>query len=52
MKCRGKEINEETFRVHLVKTGAHYVKAQLKYKEANLGRQIELAKDFQAILIP
>ena len=34
-KVKGKFIDEETFRVHLISTGAHYVKAQLRYTEAD-----------------
>jgi transposase len=45
MKFRGEFIDEETFRVHLITTGAHYVKAQFRYKEGNLKRQIEFAQN-------
>jgi transposase len=44
-KYRGKFIDEETFRVHLISTGAHYVKAQLRYKEGDLMKQIEFAQN-------
>lgn len=44
-KYRGKFIGEETFRVHLLSTGAHYVKAQLRYKEGDLKRQMEFAQN-------
>lgn len=50
IKFRGKSIAEETFRVHLLKTGAHYVKAQLRYKEADLNKQVEFARGFQSLL--
>lgn len=46
LKAHGKFIAEETFRVHLRKTGAKYVKAQLRYKEADERRQIEFARNF------
>ncbi len=49
-KYRGKFIDEETFRVHLICTGAHYVKAQLRYKEGDLKRQIEFAQNLVFIL--
>ena len=49
-KYRGKFIDEETFRVHLIWTGAHYVKAQLRYKEGDLKRQIEFAQNFVFLL--
>ncbi len=47
---KGKFIAEETLRVHLVNTGAHYVKAQLVYKEGDLKRQIEFAHNFAFLL--
>ncbi len=49
-KCRGKIIDEETFRIHLVATGAHYIKAQLRYKEGDLKRQIEFAQNLLFLL--
>ena len=45
VEYKGKLIDEETFRVHLLSTGAHYVKAQLRYKEGDLKRQIEFAQN-------
>ncbi len=50
MTYLGKSIDEETFRVHLIGTGAHYVKAQLRYKEGNLKRQIEFAQNLVFLL--
>ncbi len=47
---RGKFIGEETFRVHLIGTGAHYVKAQLRYKEGDLKKQIEFAQNLVFLL--
>jgi len=49
-KYRGKFIDEETFGVHLISTGAHYVKAQLRYKEGDLKRQIEFAQNLVFLL--
>jgi len=49
-KYRSKFIDEETFRVHLLSTGAHYVKAQLRYKEADLKKQIEFAQNLMFLL--
>ncbi len=49
-KYKGKFIDEETFRVHLLRTGAHYVKAQLRYKEGDLKRQIEFAQNLVFLL--
>ncbi len=49
-KCRGKFIDAETFRVHLVNTGAHYVKAQLRYKEGDQKKQIEFAQNLLFLL--
>ncbi len=50
MKYHGKFIDEETFRIHLINTGAHYVKAQLRYKEGDQGRQIEFARSLLYLL--
>lgn len=50
MKNRGKFIDEETFRMHLVATGAHYVKSQLRYKEGDLKRQMEFAQNLVFLL--
>lgn len=50
LKKYDKLIDEETFRVHLIKTGARYVKAQLRYKEADLNKQVEFARGFQTLL--
>ncbi len=50
MKYKDKFIDEETFRVHLIDTGAHYVKAQLRYKEGDQKRQIEFAQNFLFLL--
>lgn len=50
MKCRNKFIDEETFRVHLINTGAHYVKAQLRYKEGDQKKQIEFAQNLRFLL--
>ncbi len=50
MKFNNKFIDEETFRVHLLRTGAHYVKAQLRYKEADLDKQVDFARSFQSLL--
>lgn len=50
VRYRGKFIDEETFRVHLLGTGAHYVKAQLRYKEGDLKRQIEFAQNLMFLL--
>lgn len=49
-KYRGKFIDEETFRVHLIETGAHYIKAQLRYKEGDLKKQIEFAQNLVFLL--
>jgi len=49
-KYRGKFIDEETFRMHLINTGAHYVKAQLRYKEGDQKRQIEFAQNLLFLL--
>lgn len=49
-KFMGKFIDEETFRAHLVSTGAHYVKAQLRYKEGDMKRQIEFAQNLMFLL--
>jgi transposase len=46
LKIYGRLIDEETFRVHLRRTGARYVKAQLRYKEADERKQIEFARNF------
>ena len=46
LKIYNKFINEETIRTHLKKMGAHYVKSQLKYNEADKNKQIEFAKNF------
>lgn len=49
-KYRGKLIDEETFRIHLINTGAHYVKAQLRYKEGDQKRQIDFAHNLLFLL--
>ncbi len=49
-KYRGKIIDEETFRAHLIATGAHYIKAQLRYKEGDMKRQIEFAQNLLFLL--
>ena len=49
-KYKGKFVDEETFRVHLIESGAHYVKAQLRYKEGDLKRQIEFAQNLVFLL--
>ncbi len=46
MKFHSKFIDEETFRAHLKKMGAHYIKAQLRYKEADQEKQLEFARNF------
>jgi transposase len=46
MKFHSKYIDEETFRAHLRKMGAHYVKSQLRYKEADQEKQLEFARNF------
>jgi transposase len=46
IRAHGRTIDEETFRVHLLKTGAKYVKAQLRYKEADQNKQVEFARNF------
>ena len=51
MKFRSKCIDEETFRVHLKKMGAHFIKAQKRYKEADEEKQIEFAKSFSHIAV-
>ena len=51
MKFHSKYIDEETFRAHLRKMGAHFVKAQLRYKEADEGKQIEFAKCFRHVAV-
>lgn len=45
LKFRGKLIDEETFRLHLIDTGAHFIKAQLRYKEGDQKKQIEFAQN-------
>lgn len=50
LKKYNRLIAEETFRVHLVKTGARYIKAQLRYKEADLKKQVEFARGLQTLL--
>lgn len=50
LKYRGKFIDEETFRVHLINTGAHYVKAQLRYKEGDQKKKIEFAQNLQFLI--
>ena len=47
---RGKLIDEETFRIHFVNTGAHYIKTQLRYKEEDQKKQIEFAYNLLFIL--
>jgi len=47
---KGKFIDEETIRVHLIKTGAHYIKAQLRYKECDENKQMEFAQNFLFLL--
>lgn len=49
-KYRGEFIDEETFRVHLINTGAHYVKAQLRYKEGDQKKQMEFAQNLLFLL--
>lgn len=49
-KYRGKLIDEETFRIRLINTGAHYVKAQLRYKEGDQKRQIDFAHNLLFLL--
>ena len=44
-KYRGKFIDEETVRVHLINTGAHFVKAQLRYKEGEIKKQMGFAQN-------
>ena len=51
MKFRSKYIDEETFRAHLRKMGAHFVKAQLRYKEADEEKQIEFAQCFRHLAV-
>ena len=46
LKSHNKDIDEETIRVHLRKTGAKYVKSQLRYKEADMNKQVEFAQNF------
>lgn len=46
LKVHGRTIDAETFRVHLLGTGARYVKAQLRYDEADQNKQIEFARNF------
>ena len=35
LRFHGKDIEEETSRAHLKKMGAHFIKAQKRYKEAD-----------------
>ena len=51
MKFHSKCIDEETFRAHLKKRGAHFVKAQKRYKEADEEKQIEFARSFGHIAV-
>ena len=43
---RGKNISQETIRKCLIRYGAHYVKAEIEYAEADLKAQEEFAKQF------
>lgn len=43
---KGKDINEETIRTALKGMGAHYIKAQHEYREADYERQREFALQF------
>jgi transposase len=43
---QGRPISRETLRVYLKKMGARYVKAVLKYPEADMEQQREFAKNF------
>jgi putative transposase len=49
LRFHNKLVDEETIRAHLKEMGAHYVKSQLRYDEANEGKQIEFAKNFYHI---
>lgn len=49
LKVHGRTIDAETFRVHLLETGARYVKAQLRYDEADQNKQIEFARNFMTL---
>ena len=46
-----KSINDETMRQHLHKMGAHFVKGQITYKEADIEKQIEFAKEFYNLTV-
>lgn len=43
---RGKNISQETIRLHLKEMGARYVKAQLHYSEADIKAQEKFARQF------
>ncbi len=49
LRFHNKFIDEETFRAHLKGMGAHYVKSQLRYDEADEGKQIKFAQNFYDI---
>jgi putative transposase len=51
IKFRSKYIDEETLRIHLKSTGARYVKAVLRYKEADENKQIEFARNFYDLVV-
>ena len=50
---QGRDVSEDAIRNALLEMGAHYVKAQVEYREADLEKQREFAlqflKDFQGI---
>lgn len=43
---KGKDVSEETIRATLIEMGAHYVKAQHEYREADYEKQREFALQF------
>lgn len=43
---RGKDVSEDAIRNVLLKMGAHYIKAQIEYREADLERQRAFAMQF------
>ena len=49
LRLHSRFIDEETFRAHLKKMGAHFIKAQTRYKEADEEKQVEFAKGFSNI---
>lgn len=43
---KGKYFSRETIRIHLKSLGAHYVKANIKYAEADINEQRKFVKEF------